>query len=264
MFLSRFSENGSIVYSNLIGEGAKLGQYSSTSLQGPDLNRTGDIMCDKNDNLFIFGQLLSSQTANGACPTNFYCDHGSAPVGGQTAIIELDNSENILWATGFGGSYVNRTGGMTYNYNHNTIYIGGATGSFLDFPLRDEFGSTYENRANYGANGSYPNTNFEDGFIAKFALDITVTSNMDLSRSTKDNLKIYPVPFNDKLDVDMSLLDDGEKTIFLFDYLGKEVFHGSSLKKIETIDTRNMANGLYIASVTQGDKRLSCKIIKSE
>lgn len=68
-------------------------------------------------------------------------------------------------------------------------------------------------------------------------------------------IDVYPNPVKDKLFIRSNTNID---TVILFDLQGKSIY---SSKNETTLDVSNLSNGMYLISITSGEKRLTQKIV---
>jgi|26BtaG_2_1085354.scaffolds.fasta_scaffold01173_5 hypothetical protein len=73
------------------------------------------------------------------------------------------------------------------------------------------------------------------------------TNTMSIQDNEVSRVSLYPNPANDL--VTLANLPYGETHIKVFDITGKEMFSTNSNAAIETIDTTNFANGVYLVSI---------------
>ena len=92
-------------------------------------------------------------------------------------------------------------------------------------------------------------------FIPRNLAEFTVlqTQNNEIA-----GLKVYPNPVsNGVLNVESNL--NNEKTISIFDVLGKEVIRTTTLNS--TINIANLNSGIYIVKITEGEKTATKKLV---
>ena len=92
-------------------------------------------------------------------------------------------------------------------------------------------------------------------FIPRNLADFTVlqTQNNEIA-----GLKVYPNPVsNGVLNVESNL--NNEKTISIFDVLGKEVIRTTTVNS--TINIANLNSGIYIVKITEGEKTATKKLV---
>lgn len=80
------------------------------------------------------------------------------------------------------------------------------------------------------------------------------------------DISIYPNPVENYCYVEIGLenLEEGkfEVEIALYDFSGKQVQTLKTKNKVTKINTRNLPQGVYVITVTTGEKKLSTKIVK--
>lgn len=85
------------------------------------------------------------------------------------------------------------------------------------------------------------------------------TNTMSIQDSEVSRVSLYPNPANDL--VTLADLPYGETHIKVFDITGKEMFSTNSNTAIETIDTANLANGVYLVSIVNNGNLAHKKLV---
>ncbi len=88
----------------------------------------------------------------------------------------------------------------------------------------------------------------------------TIITNVKESRN-KNSLTLYPNPFNNQFTLNYELKN---KTALLevFDAIGKKIQTKTITKNSTAVDLKGQPNGLYFVTVTDGNSRISKKIVK--
>ncbi|WP_397446922.1 T9SS type A sorting domain-containing protein [Polaribacter sp. R77954] len=111
----------------------------------------------------------------------------------------------------------------------------------------------------------YTTNSYNSGSIAQGvqqAFEFQVFSNSDIP-STNLTLLTYPNPTSDNLVLKMSDTPQDELEYTLFDIQGKQIMTGQITNTKTTIETRDIANGVYSLKVTKNKLLLKAiKIIK--
>ncbi len=85
------------------------------------------------------------------------------------------------------------------------------------------------------------------------------TNTMSVEDNEVSRVSLYPNPANDL--VTLADLPYGETHIKVFDITGKEMFSTNSNTAIETIDTANLANGVYLVSIANNGNLAHKKLV---
>lgn len=75
------------------------------------------------------------------------------------------------------------------------------------------------------------------------------------------DIKIYPNPFNENLTVDAFKISNGFEVI-LYDLIGKQVYKAQIKYPTQTINTSQLAGGMYIALIKSNSETKTIKLIK--
>jgi uncharacterized delta-60 repeat protein len=136
------------------------------------------------------------------------------------------------------------TGSGTFQWYLDSILIPGATSSTYD-PL---------------LNGSYT-VEITDDLGCTYMSDPFIIVSAGINGNSIAGVKIYPNPFNDEL----IIANDGagELYILMTDAAGKIVYREDALNKIKTgISTSNIDPGVYMLTLTNGQKTCTVKLVK--
>uniref|UniRef100_UPI004049DED8 T9SS type A sorting domain-containing protein n=1 Tax=Gelidibacter sp. TaxID=2018083 RepID=UPI004049DED8 len=97
------------------------------------------------------------------------------------------------------------------------------------------------------------------GLSYRRASVIKFTSTMSVQDNEVSRVSLYPNPANNM--VTLENLPHGETHIKVFDITGKEMFSTKSNTEIETIDTTNFANGVYLVSIAHNGNLAHKKLL---
>jgi len=148
----------------------------------------------------------------------------------------------------------NNGGALTAQYVPITITFpaGAANSATFQFRIVSIFAPTTSAYATIGATSTY-------GTGGTWRIDNVTVSGTSLS--VKENniasLKIYPNPVtNGKFSI--STDSNTEKTVAIFDVLGKQVVN---TKVLETVNVSNLKSGVYIVKITEEGKTATRKLV---
>ncbi len=128
-------------------------------------------------------------------------------------------------------------------------------------------GTTYyfNVRSENGA-GMFSSVTTSNGQMLTTATNTTTSSLEELSQGK--NISVYPNPFNQSIEVSVSLPEDSEVTIGLYDALGREIASYTSKESkgvyTKTIHTNNLniSSGNYFVQVNYGKYHFTKKVVK--
>lgn len=169
---------------------------------------------------------------------------------------------------GYGQDYIS----MAINSN-DELYVAYSDGSYLYWGTVKKFnGSSWETVGNQGFSNEqiyYTSLAFNSNnepIVAYsdtgqgFKLSVMkFTNTMSVQDNEVSRVSLYPNPANDL--VTLADLPYGETHIKVFDITGKEVFSIKSNTAIETIDTTNFANGVYLVSIANNGNLAHKKLL---
>lgn len=94
----------------------------------------------------------------------------------------------------------------------------------------------------------YSVTGFLNGCSSKASTFLIVKPCTSVEEQLKETVKLYPNPANQFLSVDFGILS-GQKTIELYDNMGRQVLSHSGADPLLKLDLAPMANGIYMVKV---------------
>jgi Secretion system C-terminal sorting domain/Beta-propeller repeat len=280
LYIAKFSSDGAQQYSNLISGASSghttlgqnrddLGNAIIDNDAGITPKREGDILCDANDNLFIYGLAGTSYFSMTfpTPPTSAYSQTSSSTQ--PCFILEFSSTHTLIWGTYFGGltggSYVQFAGGMALDDNSN-LYICGTTSAGwtssppqVDFPIQYETGATNVSIFNGGVN-PYPMFVMEDAFVAKFNL-LGYGAGVNNIIGANSLIVCYPNPSNGMFMLNMSKFDNASKRINVYDQYGQLTYNTQTSESEIQLMIPDLASGLYFVEVSDNNRRDVVKII---
>jgi hypothetical protein len=150
---------------------------------------------------------------------------------------------------------------LGYNFSNNTVFlcvnptIGGTTASTVTYTPTAAITGIGGFVFRQDSATSTPTVITIDELTIDSALNFTLANQ---SFSQIDGLKVYPNPVsNGVLHVESNL--NLERTISLFDVLGKEVIKTTTSNT--TINIANLNSGIYIVKITEGGKTATKKLV---
>jgi len=72
-------------------------------------------------------------------------------------------------------------------------------------------------------------------------------------------LKLFPNPLNSGATLNITSNNTADKSVAIFDILGKQVFSGATVRG--TVNTSNLTAGVYIVKITEGNKTATRKLV---
>lgn len=256
IFISKFNSDNQLSFSTFYG-----GVSDEWGLEFPayDNYLSTRVATDDRDNVFVTG-LTKDKGAPGfptlSYPSFYYQD---AALAYDVFLLGLNSSDQLLWATLYGGSFNDRGAGIaTYKGEH--LYINGRTDGF-DFltvcPPPTPTGTPYC-VAPMGSTGTY-------SFIGRFdisSLPVSVNSSL----KEKQKLLVYPNPANDNLYIS-GFSGKAEKiNIRLFNSIGQQIMQKTIQPKeqeIYSLPLSGITAGIYLLQIESGIGLVSKKIIKT-
>jgi len=125
-----------------------------------------------------------------------------------------------------------------------------------------------DGRASLANNPAYAiqlaNSNIWESNSGYNKLNTTVnvsTQALGINDNTIDEYKIYPIPTNEKLIIELENIND--YNIEIYNTIGQKVItqiNNNSQNKVE-LQTSSLTNGIYILRITDGNSKLTKKII---
>jgi len=88
-----------------------------------------------------------------------------------------------------------------------------------------------------------------------------VSTNITNIKSDKNTLIIYPKPFNNQFTINYKL-ESNDALIEIYSVVGKKIKTQTINQNSTVVDLNNQPDGFYFVTITDGNKKLSQKIIK--
>ncbi len=144
------------------------------------------------------------------------------------------------------------------------LYSQGNTASYPDF-FYDPYGFynlSYYIRKNgrYGLySSSFQNETMRPRLYWGFDIGFYVTENTGISENTEANIKIYPNPTNEYLNIELS--DNKKSQISVYNILGKLVYSEKLNGVKNTIDISKLSSATYVLKISQENAIITKKLI---
>lgn len=162
----------------------------------------------------------------------------------QRSILECANnntSEDAV-ASGVGSN----TG--TYNYNRNGLTLANGLTGAVSFNLKAW--------RTYGSSGC--NVDYNRVVNNSWKITVTLTADLSNTEATAQKIRVYPIPFNNVLNIDNP---QQVKTVAVTDLTGKLVY--STQQPQQQLYLGGLTNGLYLLTLTTEDGSLQhTKVLK--
>ncbi len=142
------------------------------------------------------------------------------------------------------GQIASASGGINYQWYVNGKALGGVTNN------------NTQNTSNFSGSYSVKSVT-EDGCFSSFSNSVTAEVEVTLSIEAEENLKAYPNPVREKLNIRINKGDELEK-VTLFDLSGKVILDGNSME----LNVSNLVPGNYLLKTRINSKEYMQKIIK--
>lgn len=96
------------------------------------------------------------------------------------------------------------------------------------------------------------------------ACDSVVSSSLNKIDLLKNNISVYPNPFDDNVSIDLSKTNTQVSEIVIMNNIGEVVFNtiNKPFNNIHTFNTSNLKTGFYFCKIKFGDVEVNYKIIK--
>jgi hypothetical protein len=263
-FLTQFSNNGSLIWSTLIG--------------GTGYDQANALTFDNNDNVYLGGYTTSESLLNNNFykPNNFDYTQPVNKGGADAFIVKFDSQGNHLWGSFFGGSGNDEISSLHFSKSDNTLYLGGYTQSpstpVIGFPVKASPNPGAYNQLTKSAASTPANTDF-DGFIGSMTpqglcriCDVVRLSKPKTSGALNEELKIslYPNPVKGTLNIAPEGTDEVNLSVTIFNTLGQKVFtteFTAASQEISQINLAEYPKGLYLVKIQSGNKILNKQIM---
>lgn len=74
-------------------------------------------------------------------------------------------------------------------------------------------------------------------------------------------IAVYPNPTNDLININLNNVLDGTTNFILYDIQGRNIIEKKSTNEVETIDVKNLTEGIYLLSISNGNIQTTRKIV---
>ena len=200
----------------------------------------------KDNALYMIGLTTSNFDINSPFPyQNNYAG------GNDLLMMKFSLNGDFIWGSFFGGDNLESYGSIV-PVSDGTFYIVGNTLSQTNIATADSY------QENVSFHPSYPNINFGNGFIAKFARQ----DDLSVDDFNENSFSIFPNPIYNEVTISGNLKDTYSLTIH--NALGQSVYHTKlNNSSSQTIDATNLSSGIYLLIISENNKRFySKKILK--
>ena len=157
-------------------------------------------------------------------------------------IHKLDRQRRLLWFENFGESGTDNIADMCYDAFGNLIAVG-------------DFRDSIKWNGISGIERFFANNT--DGYIVKY--DRQIVGNQELPSENTSQLKVYPNPVKDILNIDLNFKE--AVNISIIDINGKELFSKEYLEDYIQLDFP-FQKGIYILRIQGSNEIISRKIIR--
>ena len=95
-------------------------------------------------------------------------------------------------------------------------------------------------------------------------INVEITENLQIHKIESNNVKIYPNPFENYLNICFENYENNKYSVNIYDCDGGKIIQNKILnKKNNTIDLKNLVNGIYFLELVENEKNISkFKLIK--
>ena len=227
---------------------------------GPAVAADGTVYLGNNG-----GTMKAYNPATGAVLWTYPPTGSTVSIGGIEVVPAIDNLGRLYFGTTTGNFCVlNSDGTLAYDMLDLGDRIDSSAAIDKDGSIY--VGATLGTGANSGKLYKLQTTatGLQTGGWPMYAGNLRHTSNIqDITLSVVDNtidgFNVYPNPVNNG-EINISTASNGNKSVQIFDVLGKQVYTKNILAD-EKIKTSNLGAGLYILKVEENGKTATTKII---
>lgn len=218
IFISKFDSNGNLITAKNIG--------------APNTSFFVDNIITKNENLILATDFSISNSPNTLTinNTNHICNGFFT-----TLIIKLDSVLDYIWtksATGIGTSNGNFPSTINYSNMNDFFVTGFYNCENIDF---DNFNLLTSN-----SNAT------DNSFVAKISENNLSTESFQIKK-----VMMFPNPTHDYLKFNLEILSD----YTIYDSLGKLTSKGSLNSKVQSINVKNLKEGIYLLKIDNSNYR---------
>jgi subtilisin-like proprotein convertase family protein len=111
-------------------------------------------------------------------------------------------------------------------------------------------------------------TNQANGWLSNQTVNIRESSALSLSKNSLEGFSLWPNPVKNQVKIQFTNSNMNNVRISLFDLQGREILHSIEESKTNTyskeINVQNVASGIYLLKVQQGNKTITKKILVSK
>ena len=209
----------------------------------------------------------------------FYCLYGNG-ISVYTSLTPIQIGTETTWKTvAVASNSVNalKTNGTLWGWGINFAYqLGNGTNTEVQFPTQSGTDTDWiylannktvgytdaikQNQSLYhwsGLNNGAATPAYQiPGLLGTACL--LSTENFD-----KNSFSCFPNPFQDSFSIDLSSLNLENASLQIYNTLGQSIYKKKLLNNIETINTSNWSNGIYIVEIKSNFTTYKIKIIKN-
>ncbi len=178
---------------------------------------------------------------------NFYKLHG------QTCVLNASTSPQ------FTNTVISNFGGAPYPSSNNII--SNNWGIFHEY-FTTGFGRVSKKNTAIGAEIKSCLLHYKKGNTVYFGPNPLITK-LNEFNSSYENLKIYPNPANDIINIDCDLNKGETFKVIITNTLGQEVLSETIYNQYSKINIKNLTSGVYQLKVSEGNRQRVFKFIKN-
>jgi hypothetical protein len=260
----RFNLNGGLQWSTYYG-----GNNSSIANYG----EVGtDITTDLKGNVYTLVNTYSNNI-----PGKIYTGWNTQTYTGASnssliAYVSMFNTLTLAeeWTTPIQGTMTN-CGNSLATYSNQALYLAGYTQNTNSFVAGNimNIRNPYPNSTNnyydwYNCENASPG--YHDGIIYEWSISSSPTAVNEIEQNW-NSLYLYPNPTSGKITIEFELQGSAEVAISIYNTLGQRIYsameQGGNGIRTKAIELAELAKGVYIVQVKQGDWIVSKRIVKN-
>lgn len=212
---------------------------------------------------------------NGDFGLVFTTDNANLKYGGTG--IAVDNSGTNRISAGVGANIYRYTSAKPRTWYHFAITVDSKfiryylNGNLMDSLQNNSFthSADGDNRARLGCSrkndryfkGSIDQVEISNCALTKTEIKQSYTLSSPLHIAQSNFINIYPNPVTDNLNLDLEL-NEGFSSAVIYNTLGEKVSEIDNYQSGESIDVSAYPNGIYLITITNGNKVMNSKFIK--